>query len=120
MAQVHFYPRAQAALDRRSHEPFDLYGLLGATLDAVRDEISPELLVAYLDQSYRHGGGWHDFAGFTLNNFDSDHPTLTYPGDPPTEAVCYWQVGEARVILFDHAWVAVATSNDSFRVARMD
>jgi hypothetical protein len=119
MAEVHFYPRAQAAIDRGTHHPFDLYGLLGQTLDAVQNGDEPTI-INYLDASYRHGGGWFDFNGFTLHDWNSDHPTLRYPDDPNTEAVCYWQVGSTRVILFDHAWVAVAKSNKDFRVSRMD
>jgi hypothetical protein len=119
MAEAVFYPRAQAAIDRGSHSPFDLYGYLGQTFAEVEDSDAPTL-INYLHESYRHGGGWHDFEGFTLHGFDSESPTLRYPGDPPTEAVCYWQIGNLRAILFDHAWVAVAESDNQFRVCRMD
>ena len=120
MAEVHFYPRAQAALDRGSHSPFDLYGLLGPTMGAIPEGADEDRIIPYLDRSYKHGGGWHDFEHFTLHNFDSETPQLHYPGDPPTDAVCSWQVGNTKIILFDHAWVAVAKSNEDFRVARMD
>ncbi len=119
MAEAIFYPRAQEAIERGTHHPFDLYGYLGETLAAIRVVDEP-IIVELLDYSYKHGGGWNDFNGFTLHGWDTDHPKLRYPDDPMTEAVCYWQVGATRVILFDHAWVAVAKSNTDFRVARMD
>lgn len=119
MNQAIFYPRAQSYLDRGLRSPFDLYGYLGQTMAGLEDGDEPTI-VNYLDASYRHGGGWHDFEGFKLTGWDSDHPRLHYPEDPPTDAVCYWKVGNSRIILFDHAWVVVAKSDTDFRVARMD
>ena len=123
MSKVHFYPRAQGAIDRGTHSPFDLFGYLGETMSRIPEEMTDaqeSQIIPFLDASYKHGGGWHDFQGFTLRGWDSQSPTLHYPGDPPTEAVCYWKAGNARIILFDHAWVAVAKSNEDFRICRMD
>lgn len=114
MQTTHFYPRAQAALATGRVESFDLVGLTPAFIS----EFSDDDAVTQLDHNYRHGGGWHDFQGFTF--VDGEEPKLTYPGDPPTQAVAWWQLRDERIILFDHAWVAVVQPDGSFRVARMD
>jgi hypothetical protein len=110
-----FYPRAQAAIDRGSHNPFDLVGLTPQFLS----EADPADAVTQLHNHYGHGGGWHDFNGFTLIEVDG-LPQLTYPSDPPTEAIAYWQLRDEKIILFDHAWMAVVQPDQTFRVARMD
>jgi hypothetical protein len=107
------FPRAEAAI-RRGYREFDLVGYTPMFLD----ESDPADARTQLDRNYAHGGGWHDFSGFTF--VDGDAPVLTYPGDPPTEAVAEWRLRDERVILFDHAWVAVVQPDGSIRVARMD
>jgi hypothetical protein len=114
MMEPTFYPRAQAALDRGSHSRFDLVGFMPLGVDPS----SPIAAVPQLHAGYGHGGGWHDFEGFEFK--DGDEPQLLYPGDPPTEAVAFWNLREERIILFDHAWVAVVQPDGSFRVSRMD
>lgn len=111
-----FYPRAQEALNRHKNlTEFDLVGLMPDFLS----EFSSDDAVTQLHRNYTHGGGWHDFNGFTLDN-DPEAPRLNYPGDPPTEAIAYWSLRDELIILFDHAWVAVVQKDGSFRVAIMD
>lgn len=110
-----FYPRAQNAIDRGSHSPFDLVGYIPMGLNA--DD--PRDAVTQLHDSYGHGGGWNDFEGFDFRDSETN-PRLIYSGDPPTDAVAFWKIRDERIILFDHAWVAVVQSDGSFRVARMD
>jgi hypothetical protein len=81
-------------------------------------EDSEDDAVKQLDEHYSHGGGWRDFEGFTF--VDGDEPKLTYPGDPPTNAIAHWKLRDERIILFEHAWVAVVQPDGKFRVARMD
>lgn len=114
MLKTNFYPRAQAALDAGRVSEFDLVGLTPDFLDPN----DPTEAQQQLHRNYAHGGGWHDMTGFTF--VDGDEPKLTYPGDPPTEAVAWWQLRKERIILFDHAWVAVVQPDGAFRVARMD
>jgi hypothetical protein len=115
MIRTVFYERAQKVLETGRVDPFDLVGLTPQFL-SVNDERDA---VTQLDSNYRHGGGWQDFNGFTLDD-DPIAPRLNYPSDPPTEAVAYWELRDERIILFDHAWVAVVQPDGSFRVARMD
>lgn len=110
-----FYPRAQAAIDRGTHNPVDLVGYIPFGLS----QNNPADAVSQLHASYTHGGGWHDFNSFTFKD-DETNPQLLYPGDPPTDAVAFWQIRDERIILFDHAWVAVVQLDKTFRVARMD
>lgn len=109
-----FYPRAQRAIDNGSRSPDDLTGYLPMFIS----ESSSMSAVEQLNYHYSHGGGWHDFEGFTLH--DGDEPKLLYPGDPPTLAVCQWKLRDERIILFDHAWVAVVQPDGSYRISRMD
>ncbi len=111
-----FYPRAMRAIEEGRAHPFDLVGLTPQFLDE-DDEADAQ---TQLHRNYAHGGGWNDMKGFTLVGGDGPEPQLTYPDDPPTEAVAMWRLREERIILFDHAWVAVVQPDGSMRVARMD
>lgn len=114
MLQPNFYPRATEWMKRKGYSAFDMVGFTPEFLST--DD--PDDAVTQLDKHYGHGGGWHDFSGFTFN--DGAEPTLTYPGDPPTLAVAWWKLRDERVILFDSAWVAVVQPDGSFRISRMD
>jgi hypothetical protein len=116
MIDTYFYPRAARAISSGMREPFDLVGFTPSFLN----EASTDDAVTQLDRNYAHGGGWHEFEGFKLVGADTDAPELHYPGDPPTEAVARWVLRDERIILFDHAWVAVVQPDGSFRVSRMD
>lgn len=79
--------------------------------------------VTQFDRNYAHGGGWHDFEGFTLNKRDSDNPLmwwLEYDGDPPMTAIAHTKLHDEIVVLFKHSWVLVLQPNGVYRVARMD
>lgn len=108
------YPRAKAAVDRKTHTIFDIVGILPTMLS----ELDPRPAVVQLNENYAHGGGWRDFQGFKF--IDGDEPKLLYPGDPPTEAVAFWQLRNERIILFDNAWVAVVQPDGSNQISRMD
>lgn len=111
-----FYERAQGAIDRGHCKPSDLVGIIPLMLSVD----NPNEAVDQLNDGYSHGGGWRDFEGFQFDYSDPSKPRLLYPGDPPTEAVAYWELRDEHIILFDHAWVAVVQPNGDFRVARMD
>lgn len=109
-----FYPVAQKALYEGSHDVFDLTGYIPQMLSL----LDPRPAVEQLNENYAHGGGWHDFQGFTL--VPGDEPKLTYPGDPPTHAIAYWELRDELIILFENSWVAVVQPNGSYRISRMD
>lgn len=90
---------------------------LGLIPDMLRDD-DPTPLTQQLHEGYPHGGGWHPFKGFTLQVNDS----LAYPGDPPLRPVAEFRVAghEDRVLMYEHAWVAVIRPDRSFEVCRMD
>ena len=115
MIEPTFYDRATEWMGKTGASAFDLVGLTPQFLS----EDDPDDAVTQLNKHYGHGGGWRDFNGFTLKDSETA-PQLTYPGDPPTDAVAHWKLRDERIILFDHAWVAVVQKDGSFRVARMD
>lgn len=114
MLKPNFYPRAIEWMKVKGYTAFDLVGYTPMMLD----ESDPDDAQTQLNKNYAHGGGWNDMTGFTFN--DGAQPSLTYPGDPPTLPVAWWKLRDERIILFDHAWVAVVQPNGDFRVARMD
>jgi len=80
----------------------------------LRDDLPAK---ATLNAGYAHGGGWQPFKGFTKDWKDR----LCYPDDPALEPRCEIKLksGE-RVVMYDHAWVAVIEPDGSFEVCRMD
>jgi hypothetical protein len=79
-------------------------------------EDDPRSAKEQLNTGYAHGGGWQAFNGFKLNADDS----LSYPGDPPQIPIIEFKLRNERVVLYDHAWVAVIQPDRSFEVCRMD
>lgn len=88
---------------------------LGLIPDMLNDG-DPRPAKEQLHEGYRHGGGWHPFVGFELMADDS----LQFPGDPPTRPIAEFKVGDERVILYEHAWVAIIQPDRTFEVCRMD
>jgi hypothetical protein len=76
--------------------------------------------VEQLDAAYAHGGGWHDFKGFSLNRHADGSYGLAYPGDPEMRERSRTQLRGETIILFECDWVVVEQQNGSFRAARMD
>lgn len=109
------YPVALAAVESGRCSAFDIVGITPQFLS----ENDPADAVTQLNEGYRHGGGWHDFNGFELVEVDGI-PELHYPDDPPTRAFAFWQLRDEKIVLFEHAWVAVIQPDQNFRVARMD
>lgn len=66
---------------------------------------------------YAHGGGWMPFEGFV---FSPEAMTITYPDDPPYEAVAEVTIRGERVIVYPHAWVMVLQQDGTFQVTKMD
>jgi hypothetical protein len=110
-----FTPIVVAHMEQNGLSADDILGLLPSMLN----ESNPAPAVEQLDHNYQHGGGWHDFKGFTLGGHDG-RPTLRYPGDPPMRAIAETKLRDERIILFMGSWVAVVQADGSMRVSRMD
>jgi hypothetical protein len=70
-----------------------------------------------LDKAYAFGG-WQPLKGFKLKPDDS----LSYPGDPDQHPIAEFQLPghDERVLMYNHAWVAIIQPDRSFEVCRMD
>ena len=93
-------------------------GLLPLFLD--RDDPRPAR--EQIHESYAHGGGWHEFTGFTphIDWADPLKSYLSYPDDPPMRAIAFALFGEELVLLFQHSWCAIVQPDLSTDVARLD
>lgn len=84
----------------------------------------PEMLHDYdprsakeqLHDGYAHGGGWRPFSRFTMDS----NECLCYPGDPPQRPIAELRLRDERIVLYEHAWVAVIQPDGSYEVCRMD
>jgi hypothetical protein len=87
-------------------------------------EANPAPAREQLHKAYAHGGGWHDFEGFTLvRPADNPEPLtwqLQYPGDPAYSALAFTRLRDETIVLFRYSWVAIVQPDGSFNVARMD
>lgn len=71
--------------------------------------------VEQIHASYGHGGGWHDFEGFSLED-----DKLVYSGDPPMTKRSEAKLRDERIIVYPYGWVVVVQLDNSFKVARID
>lgn len=97
------------------HHPSATIDHLGL-IPMMLSEHNPAPAKEQLHNGYAHGGGWHPFIGFKLLDNDS----LAYPGDPPQRPIAEMILRNERVVLYEHAWVAIIQSDRSFEVCRMD
>lgn len=105
-------------------DPLDMYEApiskllegCGYALNWVLDLPAGQPIIPHLDKSYRHGGGWYDFTGFTVNPDGS----LSYPGDPDLYPLVEVQHGQETFRMYPHAWVAVTQADGKTRICRMD
>lgn len=80
------------------------------------NEADPRDAVTQLHEAYAHGGGWHDFNGFTL----LPSGDLSCPGDPITRRIATATLRNETINIYEHAWVAVIQPDGSFRISGMD
>jgi hypothetical protein len=117
MIHTEYFAIGEERLRQQGGDPLWVVGTIPNGLS----ENDPADAVTQLDNSYQHGGGWRDFPGFTLvDRVQPNGPRLEYAGDPPTRAVAQWKLRDERIVLFEHAWVAVIQPDGAFRVSRMD
>lgn len=81
------------------------------------DEYNPAPAKEQFNHNYAHGGGWSPINGFT---FDPETLTITYPGDPPHEAVAKAKLRDETIIVYPFAWVLILQPDGSYEVSRMD
>lgn len=79
----------------------------------------PRPVVEQLNEGYAHGGGWHDFKGFTVVETEGLYE-LAYPGDPNMPELARIELRDEKVVFFECAWVMCVGSDGSTRIARMD
>ena len=80
------------------------------------DVDNPQSARDQLNAGYQHGGGWHPFAGFRIDK----QLRLHYSGDPPTNPIAYCMLRDEKIVLYEHAWVAIIQPNGYYEIARMD
>lgn len=68
-------------------------------------------------ERYAHGGGWKPMRGF---EFNPETNCLEYPDDEPTRPLAEWMLRDERIVVFEHAWVAIIQPDGTFEVSRMD
>lgn len=88
---------------------------MAGLLPQMLSEGNPADAVTQLNDAYAHGGGWHDFKGFTLTKRG-----LEYPDDPPMKELARTKLRDEDVVLYEYDWVAVIQPDGSYRIARMD
>lgn len=94
------------------------------------DNADPRPAIEQINDRYAHGGGWHDLKvggdrGF--RQFDRGLK-LHFPGDPPlhaiAEATLHPDASDGlpveRIVIYEHAFVAVFQADGTFKVARLD
>jgi hypothetical protein len=94
-------------------------------IPAFLSDADPRPAIEQFNDNYAHGGGWHDFNGFELHDWNPlTHAVgdayLSYPGDPPYPELARCVLHDELVIVFAHAWVAVARKDETYRIARLD
>lgn len=90
--------------------------MLGFIPSFLNDE-NPEPAKVQIDNNYRHGGGWQKFDGHT---FDPGRMTLSYPGDPPLQALALLNFRDEVLYFFDYAWLLILQKDGSWEVSRLD
>lgn len=80
---------------------------------------NPEVsIVDEIHNNYAHGGGWHDFEGFTV---DPDTGAMSYPGDPVQMPIALFRSDTEVMWLYSGSWVTVYDDySETFRTARID
>src|SRR5262245_21023518 len=89
--------------------------LLGFIPMFVRDT-DPRPAREQFDTSYKHGGGWDPFQGFTM---DPDG-TLHYPGDRALSPIASTSLRDEDIFVYEYGWVAIRQKDGSFQTCRMD
>jgi hypothetical protein len=96
--------------------PFDALHYVGIIPDML-DPSDPRPVKEQLNEGYAHGGGWHaTVVDFKLGEDDSLH----YEGDPTLLPVVEIRVRHERILIYQHAWVAIIQPDRSYEVCRMD
>jgi hypothetical protein len=85
------------------------------------DPADPRPAKAQFNDAYSHGGGWHDFQGFKLRNWEAqDEASIVYTGDPPMRELARGKLREETLILFEGEWLAIVQPDGSFAISRAD
>jgi hypothetical protein len=72
-----------------------------------------------ITQNYAHGSGYSPF-GKDKWKYNQAAQTLNYPGDPELKPIASTMIGDEKVLMYNHAIVAIIQKDGSFDVVRMD
>lgn len=73
-----------------------------------------------IHNGYAHGGGWHDFDGFSVID-EGDERKLRYPGDPDFKELARITVNDDEELsIFDYSWVLWRKKGHADKIARID
>lgn len=61
-------------------------------------------------------GGWSPIKGFAKN----DRDVLQYPEDPPLPPLAERKLRDERIVMYQHALLAIIQPDGSFEIARLD
>lgn len=77
-------------------------------------------IVECIDKNYQHGGGWHNFDGFTHEG----NGVLSYPDDPDLYPLAKYErttnCKKEVAYQYLHGWFCSMNDDGSIRVARID
>lgn len=96
------HPRAQ-----------DMLGIIPEFLS----ESDPRPAREQIHEAYAHGGGWHDFKGFSMN---PNTYAIKYPGDPAYQPAAIGNLRDEIIVVYPHAWVAIIQADGTYSIARID
>ena len=84
------------------------------------NEDDPRPAVEQIDSNYAHGGGWHDFEGFDVQQDEKGRYRIFYPGDHTYQEQARILFRDEVIVAFSYAWFLVATPGKTPRIARLD
>lgn len=94
-------------------------GMLGF-IPSFLSDADPRPAKEQFNENYAHGGGWSPWSVEWSLDAKRLPPELRYPGDPVYRAVAETRLRDERIIVFQHAIVAIVQPDGTFEVARLD
>jgi|GEM_PF-2332662 len=73
-----------------------------------------------IHENYAHGGGWRPQGGFTLDVNEEGRVVLSGSDPRPYRAICFTQLRNETLVLFESAWTAIIQPDGSMEVSRLD
>lgn len=96
------------------HHPLVQPSSLG-WLPCFLDPNDPRSAREQLDEGYAHGGGWRPRPGWRMCGTE-----LCYEDDKSLQLLASFALRHERILLFEHAWVAIVQPDGTFECCRMN